>query len=122
MLVYRFEEEYTRKYRDNITGEDRETTVNHGIFSSDHITYTEDSNYQSYGCTLWKYKESNYRFACRSIDKLIEYFGNDFANLIGQDDVILVEYEVKRKDCFFSTKRIELVFEADKVINRRVVK
>ena len=121
MLVYRFEEEYTRTYRENITGKDKEVKRNHGIFSSDHVTYTDDANYQTYGCTLWKYKDSNYRFACNGIDKLIEYFGSDFARLIGQEGVILVEYEVKRKDCFFSDKRIELVFEADKVISRRVI-
>lgn len=120
MLVYRFEEEYTRT-RYTPEGKPIDITQNHGIFSSDHVTYTEDSNYQTYGCTLWKYKESDYRFACSTIDKLIEYFGSDFANLIGKENVILVEYEVKRQDCFFSDKHIELVFKHSKMINRKVI-
>lgn len=114
MLVYRFEQ-----YVDEYLGDNKFKKRWDGIFGGGHVSYPDDANYQTYGCTLWQYKDSNYRFACSTIDKLIEYFGSDFAKLIDKKGVRLVEYEVKRQDCFFSSKHIELVFRADKVISKR---
>lgn len=116
MIVYRFEQHF-----DEYLGDGKYKKRWEGIFSGGHCSYPEDANYQTYGCTLWRYKDSEYRFACRSIDKLIEYFGSDFAKLLGKEGVRLVEYEVKREGCFFSDKHIELVFKASKVKGKRVI-
>ncbi len=118
MRVYRFEQRQKVWDWDTI---DKEVFRYQGVFSGEHITYTLDANYKTHGCTLYEYKEKQYRFACRTIDKIIEYFGSDFARLLDKDDVVLVEYEVKREHCTFSDKRIELVFQADKIISRTVI-
>lgn len=115
MLVYRFEQNI-RRWNSN---KHEHEEIWEGVFSGGHINYPVDANYNTYGCTLWQYKYSDYRFACRTLDKLVEYFGSDFARLIDKDDVRLMEYEVNKEDCFFSSKHIELVFKANKVISKR---
>lgn len=115
MIVYRFEQKIKCWNGNKHEYEERWE----GVFGGGHMTYPEDANYQTHGCTLWQYKYSDYRFACRTLDKLVEYFGSDFSLLIGKEDVRLMEYEVKKGDCFFSSKHIELVFKASEVISKR---
>jgi hypothetical protein len=89
-----------------------------GAFCSKHLTYPPDAIYSNMGCTIPEYN-SKYRFACRSIEKVIEYFGSDFARIIGNEDIQLVEYEVKRTHVIFSKKRVELVFNINEVTYKR---
>ena len=91
-----------------------------GAFSSKHITYTKDAIYAHEGCSIGDYN-SDYRLGCRTLEKLVEYFGSDFARLISQETIRVVEYEVERKHVVFSKKRIELTFRIDKVKGMKVI-
>jgi len=104
MIVYRLE------YKD------------YGVFGSymnKYITNPEDAMYTYYGNTTpvdkWTTGFSGYRFACRTPEKLVEYFGSDFARAIAKG-AIVVAYEVGMKYVMFGYKGLELAFQADKAV------
>jgi hypothetical protein len=85
------------------------------------VSYTKDAVYAQHGNTTDKnVYQSDYRFGCDSIDKLIEYFGSDFAMLLDKGAEI-VEYNIHKAHVTFSVLGIELAFPIRKVSGRRVV-
>lgn len=100
MIVYRLEHE------------------GYGIFSSDYTTFPTDSIYSEEGCTVVAARngrnDREYRFGCDSIEKLIDYFGSDFAHALGGDGVELVAYKVRRNYVLFSDIGIEVAFKIEK--------
>lgn len=97
-----------------------------GAFNSNSgldIKYPEDALYAQHGNSTGKnVYQDEYRFGCDSLDKLIEYFGSDFAYLIEQGAEI-VEYNIHKAHVTFSVLGIELAFLVDKVKKdgRRVI-
>jgi hypothetical protein len=83
---------------------------------------SSDALYTWYGFSCdRKYQwENDWRCACESIEKLVEYFGSDFAWALDMGASI-VEYRVPKKDIRFGTEGIEVVFKADAVIERLVI-
>lgn len=64
--------------------------------SDDDISYTKDSIYGTNGCsTELRFLREDYRFACESIESLIDYFGSDFAVMLGAGAEIKV-YKVRK--------------------------
>lgn len=113
MIVYRFEAKIHDVFGDRHDWK--------GVFHTS-IGDARDADYATHGCTLpdHKYYDDS-RFACRSIDKLISYFGSDFARLIGMNNVRLMAYEVNAKDLIYSDKHCEVVFKTKDVISKRKV-
>lgn len=85
-------------------------------------TYPSDAMYSIYGCTCQQVTkwDSDFRFGCRTIDKLIEYFGSDFAKLINQGGKI-VEYEVNMKYVYFGYRGMELAFRVNMIKYRKEI-
>lgn len=76
------------------------------------LRYPGDSLYGLYGNTCGVASgDSSIRFGCTSIDSLIEYFGSDFAPLIGYTGVEIAVYEVDKRDVFTGYEGIELAFK-----------
>jgi len=88
-----------------------------GAFNSNSgldITYTDDALYAAHGNTTDKnVYDEEYRFGCDTLDKLIEYFGSDFAKLLNQGAEI-VAYKVHKAHVTFSVLGIEVAFKIDK--------
>lgn len=119
MLVYRFEVEVDNY---NITKGEYEKEWK-GVFHKYIDRHSVDAEYHTYGSTLPDHKHyDDSRFACRSIDKLISYFGSDFAKLISKPDVRVMEYEVNARDLIYSRQHCEVVFKIDTMKSKRVVK
>ncbi len=97
---------------------------NYGVFCSRaniDDTWTDDSIYANQGCSANIDREDeSYRFACRSIDRLIEYFGSDFDYMIEQG-VAIVEYDVNIKDVVFGNKGTELAFNINNIRNKTTI-
>lgn len=94
-----------------------------GVFCSSSymmMPSSDDSLYSRYGFSCgYKYQwESDWRCACESIEKLIEYFGSDFAWALDRGASI-VEYRVPKRYVRFG--EVEVVFKAPKVIERLVI-
>ncbi len=118
MRVYRLE-------RQNSDGEFM------GVFcTSGTLNYPSDANYANFGCGIENaHWNDDYRFACDSIEKLIEYFGSDFAVQLNEG-AIIVEYNVHMAHTKYSMHEdkdgetiyeIETAFLASKVKERIVI-
>lgn len=85
------------------------------------VTWPPDAVYKEFGCTIVKahYKEE-WRFGCESIEKIIEYFGSDFARLL-DNGCTLMEYTVHKAHVLFSMEGIEVAFKIDKVKEKRIM-
>jgi len=82
-----------------------------GRYSGDLLSGTEDSLYNLYGNTTPASRtSSNFRFACRTPEKLVEYFGSDFAHAIAKGATVEA-YEVNRKYVMYGYRGIELAFQ-----------
>lgn len=101
-----------------------------GVFcTKGTLNYPEDSHYGRFGCGIEKaHWNTDYRFGCTSIDKLIEYFGSDFAVQLNEGASI-VEYNVHMAHTMYSIHddgdetiyEIETAFLASKVKERNVI-
>jgi hypothetical protein len=91
--------------------------LGHGVFCGyayNLMTNTLDAQYKQYGCTVVKARsDDNYRFACDSMEKLIEYFGSDFGKLL-DGGAEIVCYKVHKAHVLFSMEDIEVAFKVDK--------
>jgi len=89
------------------------------------MPFSEDSLYQEFGYTCaQEYRgDCDYRSACESLDKLIEYFGSDFAYALDKGAHI-VEYTVHKAHVrfgLFPEESIEVAFDVTKATNRKVI-
>lgn len=97
-----------------------------GVFCKYLYTTPSDALYTEYGFQCGKQYQWNddYRSGCESLDKLIEYFGSDFALITGTEGVELVEYTIHKAHVRFGLNaniNIEVAFKADKVTHREVI-
>lgn len=88
-----------------------------GVFcSSLRVRYPDDAQYSNFHCQVPSaHDDERYRFGCRTMDKLVAYFGSDFEYLLRQGAEILI-YEVPRKCILFSDNGIELAFLIDEAV------
>jgi len=90
-----------------------------GTHMSKFISDPKDALYTLYGNTTpvnkWTGGFNQYRFACRTPEKLVAYFGSDFGKAIGAGAVVAV-YEVSIKYVMFGYRGVELAFQADKAV------
>lgn len=99
----------------------------YGVFcesdSKIQLPFSEDSLYQSHGysCDTQYRVKDEYRSACESIEKLVEYFGSDFAYALDKGASI-VEYTVHKAHVRFGLRlNIEVVFNSEKVKDKTVI-
>lgn len=102
----------------------------YGIFceyySKITMRFPEDALYNEFGytCDRQYRQDDDYRSACESIDKLIEYFGSDFAYAL-QEGAEIVEYNIHKAHVKFGLMpeedSIEVVFNSTKVTDRQVI-
>lgn len=91
----------------------------YGIFCHGLDTGAQDSLYVHELCSVRRSSRSTiedmqkWRYACDSIDKLIEYFGSDFAHILAHGGELVV-YKVRKNYVQFSPKGIEVAFRIDK--------
>lgn len=72
--------------------------------------YPDDALFTNYGCTMYWHKgDSNFRFACGSLEQLVEYFGSEFANLLSRG-ALPVGYEVPDDYVEWGEDNVELCF------------
>ena len=96
-----------------------------GVFcSSISLNSPTDALYNNFGYTCSReYKfSSNWRSACVSLDKLIKYFGSDFAYVLGEGASI-VAYDVPREHVqrAIGWRQIEVIFNVHEVKHRTVI-
>lgn len=98
-----------------------------GVFCTQvkNLNYPEDALYAMFGYSCGAQYRSNddYRSACKSLDELIEYFGSDFAKLIGEGADI-IEYNVHKAHVRFGldpSLQIEVAFNIEKSISRTII-
>lgn len=87
--------------------------------------YPDDSMYQLFGfqCDRRYHWVKDYRSGCSSIDKLIEYFGSDFSNMIDKGASI-VEYNVNKAHVRTGLNPdidIEVAFNINKIKHRTII-
>lgn len=94
-------------------------------YSKIDLPFSEDTLYSLFGYTCdGQYRaRDEFRSACESLDKLIEYFGSDFAYAL-QKGASIVEYTVHKAHVRFGLEVdecIEVVFNIDKATDRQVL-
>lgn len=102
----------------------------YGIFceyySKITMRFPDDALYNEFGYTCDRqYREKDeWRSACESLDKLIEYFGSDFAYALDEGAEI-VEYNIHKAHVRFGLMpeedSIEVVFNSDKIVDRKTI-
>lgn len=100
----------------------------YGVFCNasmvSYPNYPDDALYANYGfsCDQRYHFNDGWRSACESIEKLIDYFGSDFAFFLGLGAEI-VEYNVDKRYIRFSKldESIEVVFKREKAKERTVI-
>lgn len=99
-----------------------ESESGYGVFSTVARALLDDGTamYSVHSCTLRSQglvpNNRKYRFACESIDKLVEYWGSDFANLLAQGYKVAV-YKVRKNYVLLShIPGLECAFVAEKAI------
>jgi hypothetical protein len=101
----------------------------YGIFcewkSRVDMNFPEDALYNEFGYTCARqYRDlDDYRSACESLDKLIEYFGSDFAYCL-EKGASIVEYNIHKAHVRFGLEpeeSIEVVFNSAKVIDKHII-
>lgn len=102
---------------------------NYGVFcewmTKIAMPFSYDTIYNEFGYTCDRqYREKDeYRSGCDSIEKLIEYFGGDFAWTLEQGASI-VEYTIHKAHVRFGLdleECPEVVFNSEKIIDRTVI-
>lgn len=80
------------------------------------VSYPSDSIYANEGCTVMGVRNhyGPWRFGCETLDGLVEYFGSDFAKLIGKHGCSVVAYKVHKAHVRFGLNGCELAFIAEK--------
>lgn len=95
-----------------------------GVFCRILMKYSDDGLFADYGfsCDRRYQRNGDWRSACESIDKLIEYFGSDFAYCLDRGASI-VEYVVHKAHVRFGLRdeSIEVVFNPSKAKERNIV-
>ena len=92
-------------------------------YSKIELNFPDDALYNEYGYTCdSQYRcKDEYRSACESLDKLIEYFGSDFAYAL-DNGASIVEYTVHKAHVRFGLRtNIEVVFNSEKVTNKTII-
>lgn len=90
------------------------------------MPFSCDALYSEFGysCKREYREKSNWRSACDSIDKLIKYFGSDFAYALGEGASV-VEYVVNKTYVDFGQDEedgnIEVIFDSTKATTRKVI-